>query len=300
MFNIPPSLPPTQYVSYPDSQTSAEALEEICAQNNISFETWNAAPDSFQKDIRFIAHRGANSNAPENTIPAYQEAALQGYKFVEADISWTKDGVPVLLHDKTINRTASFSNGFPLILPRYCSDMTYDELLQYDFGIKHGEQYEGTKIPTFEDFLKCCRDYDLSPYIELKDDRTVNNDKIKMLVDMVDNYGLTDKVTWISFNADYLKMLSEISPKARLGLLCDTTPSDKTLKILNSLKTSDNEVFLDAKVSKLTKNSVKLMKNNGFEVEVWTVDDLKYFQIAKDFGCSGITTDNLTNDSIDD
>ena len=178
--------------------------------------------------------------------------------------------------------------------------MTYDELLEYDFGVKKGEEFKGTNIPTFEEFLECCRDNNLSPYIELKSSKGVNRDKIKMLVDMVNSYGLKDKATWISFDYDYLKILSELDGSARIWYLYNSVPDDRTITQLNGLKTENNEVFLDAQASKLTQNSVNMMKNNGFEVEVWTVDDFGYFDVASSFGCSGVTTDNITKDSVKD
>lgn len=299
MTSIPPALPPTQYV-YQVSQTSQDAFDEFCVQNNLITPTWNAMSenDCFQKQVKLIAHRGFSSTYPENTIPAFEEAARQGYKNVECDVTWTSDGVPVLLHDSTINRTAAFPSGFPLIIPRTCSDLTYDELLNYDFGIKKGDRFKGTKIPTFSEFLQCCKDNDLSPYIELKQNKLLNSDRIKMLVDLVGEYGLSDKVTWISFNPDYLKKVAEYAPTARLGFLDSKTPDNSTLEILDSLKTGQNKVFLDAKASKLTENSVKLIKENGYEVEVWTVGSMKYYDMAVKMGCSGVTTDNLTENEV--
>ena len=293
MTTIPPSLPPSQYIY---NQTPEVSFEEFCAQNNITQPTWNAMPqeDCFQKSVKLIAHRGFSSEVPENTIPAFEEAARQGYKYVECDVSWTADGVPVLLHDSTINRTAAYPSGFPLLISRHCSDMTYEQLLNFDFGVKKGEQFKGTKIPTFSEFLKCCKQNGLSPYIELKQSDSVDEDKIKMLVDLVGEYGLSDKVTWISFNPGYLKQISEYSPSARLGFLISQKPDEKTLEILTSLKTDTNEVFLDAKVSNLSKNLVNMFKENGFEVEVWTVDSMNSYNMAVNMGCSGVTTDNLT------
>lgn len=300
MLDIPPALPPAQY-SKPPEITSDKALEQMSAANNLTFDVFEPQKTSnINKDMKLIAHRGYSSTAPENTIPAFIEAAKKGYKFVECDISWTKDDVPVLLHDSTINRTAARKDGGLMILPRYCSSMTYDELLSYDFGIKKGEEYENTNIPTFEEFLKCCREYNLSPYIELKEQTGVNKDKIKTLIDLVDAYGLNDKVTWISFNYDYLKTISELDGSARLGYLYSSVPVENTIKELNGLKTENNEVFLDAKASKLTQNAVSSLNEKGYDVEVWTVDDFGYLDLASSFGCSGVTTDNITSQSISD
>lgn len=55
---------------------------------------------------RLIAHRGGALLAPENTLPAFAEAARRGYRAVECDVALTRDGVPVLLHDRSLKRTA--------------------------------------------------------------------------------------------------------------------------------------------------------------------------------------------------
>ena len=62
--------------------------------------------DRAGNQVKVIAHRGYTETAPENTIPAFVAAAEKGYSTVECDIEWTKDGVPVILHDGTINTTA--------------------------------------------------------------------------------------------------------------------------------------------------------------------------------------------------
>ena len=73
-----------------------------------------------------IAHRGANVNAPQNTIPAFLKAIEEGCDGFETDIHLTKDGVPVVCHNFTIDET---SNGKGDI-----GDFTFDELRCYDFG----------------------------------------------------------------------------------------------------------------------------------------------------------------------
>ena len=65
-----------------------------------------APPVDYDKIMRSINHRGYNKIAPENTIPAYALSKENGYKYVETDVRFTSDGIPVLLHDVSINRTA--------------------------------------------------------------------------------------------------------------------------------------------------------------------------------------------------
>ena len=173
--------------------------------------------DRAGNQVKVIAHRGYTETAPENTIPAFVAAAEKGYSTVECDIEWTKDGVPVILHDATINRTARKENGWRLFFPRKCSDMTYDKLLEYDFGSWYSNDFKGTKIPSFDELLSCASDNDLNLYVELKETTDFNDEKAQALVDAVKNAGLEDKITWISFNEDYLKTMAKAMPEARLG-----------------------------------------------------------------------------------
>jgi len=245
-------------------------------------------------DMELIAHRGYSEIAPENTIPAFIAAANNGFDAVECDVAWTKDGVPVLLHDSTINRTARHKIGLGLFFTRECSDMNYKDLLKLDFGSWKGKEFKGTKIPTFSEFASCCSEYDLKPYVELKQSDDFSPEKAKILVDTIKEAGLEDEVTWISFNADYLKMIKELMPDARLGYLSSEKPSDETIATLKSLKTKENEIFLDVKSSVMDKASSEMLEDAGFSFEAWTVDDGEELDRLEDYDCKGITTNTLT------
>ena len=246
-----------------------------------------------------IAHRGYSSIAPENTIPAFILAAENGYDTVECDIQWTKDSVPVLLHDNTINRTARRENGWGFLFRRKCSNYTFEELQRLDFGSWKGEEYKGTKIPSFYEALDCSNEYDLNMYVELKEDSNFDSEKAKILAEAVKEAGMEDKITWISFNPEYLKMMSELMPESRLGYLYEKEPDAKTIQTLQDLKTENNEVFLDIKASKMTDKADELLDNAGFDFEAWTVDDEQTLEAIYSYECIGITTNKLTEDQID-
>lgn len=97
-------------------------------------------------DIALVAHRGAARFAPENTLPAIEAALDRGARFIELDVRSTKDGVPVLLHDGTVDRTTNGSGAV--------SQLTLAELRQLDAGSWFGEEFAGTRIPTLEEALQ--------------------------------------------------------------------------------------------------------------------------------------------------
>jgi len=97
-------------------------------------------------DIMKCAHRGVKYYAPENTIPAIEKAIELGYTYVEIDVRYTKDGVPVLMHDSSVTRTTSGVG--PL------SWYTLSELKKLDAGFWKGPEFIGTKVPTVEEALQ--------------------------------------------------------------------------------------------------------------------------------------------------
>ena len=120
------------------------------------------------------------------------QAKEKGFDMAECDVTFTKDGVGVLLHDDTINRT---SNGSGKI-----SELTLEEARQYDFGSWKSSEYAGEQIPTFEEFIKLCKYLAIHPYIEIKAGATQEN--VASLVTTVTRAGMLDRVTWISFDVN--------------------------------------------------------------------------------------------------
>ena len=110
------------------------------------------------KNIEFQAHKGVSSECPENTMSAFRCAVMQGYSVIELDLEYTKDNKIVVLHDKLINRTARNNDGTPLDGEININEITYEDALQYDFGVAVSNKYRGEKIPLFEEVLKMAKE----------------------------------------------------------------------------------------------------------------------------------------------
>lgn len=91
---------------------------------------------------RWIAHRGAGLLAPENTMAAFREGARHGYTAFETDVKLSADGVPFLLHDKTLQRTTA-ERGI-------AGERTWSELSRIDAGAWHGRRFAGEPIPSLQ------------------------------------------------------------------------------------------------------------------------------------------------------
>ncbi len=255
--------------------------------------------------VRSINHRGYNTIAPENTLPAYELSKENGYRFVETDIAFTKDGVPVLLHDAEINRTARNADGSRPDRTIEICKITYEEALAYDFGIWKGEEYKGTKIPTFEEFLQLCQRLDLDPYIELKGDRGYSPKEVKGLVDLVRQYGMDQRATWISFDKPYLEAVRDCDPNARLGLLIllwiSTDNVEQSIQNVKTLQTGSNEVFLDVYFFclNMVEGCAGLCRDAGIPLEIYFIElDLEEELKKLDPYVTGVTTNRIRYEEV--
>lgn len=267
--------------------------------------------------VKGICHRGLNystsssgtfvinneDGAPENTLPAYQLAAQRGFKYVECDVAFTSDGVPVLLHDDTINRT---SNGTGSI-----SSLTLAQAQSYVFNkIKYSgvdqtvPGYPDVTIPTFEDFIKLCRNLSLHPYIELKSSGGYTEAQIQGVVDLVEANGMKGKVTYISFSATYLGYVKAYDQNARLGYIVNSVNATGISTALG-LQTGSNEVFIDSKT--YTQSECALCLAAGLPFETWGIcyNDTKADIIGLNPYITGVTSNKwdagkvLFEDAID-
>ena len=243
--------------------------------------------------MRSINHRGWNSVAPENTLPAYRMSKTNGFDFVECDVRWTSDNMPVLLHDATINRTAREVDGSEIAETTNIKDIPYDIALTYDFGIYRGEEFAGTKIPTFEEFIALCRNIQLHPYIEIEDE--IFAWQAKILMDIVRKYGMEEHVTWISFTHNSLLRIIEENPRARVGylILASSWNVDNLLSLAGMLKTEYNEAFvnIDYTSAYLSEFAEKAYALN-IPLEVWCPNTAEQI-LALPVYVSGVTTDLL-------
>lgn len=153
------------------------------------------------------AHKGVDSECPENTMPAFVRAADQGYDMIETDTKFTKDNRCVLLHDRTLNRTGRLPSGEPIPkepeeLP--IASLTLDEARAYDMGVARGEQFRGTKLSTLEELLAFAKERN----IRLKLDNVMQShspQQMGILLDLVGQSGAAHLVGFTSNSPDFIR-----------------------------------------------------------------------------------------------
>ncbi len=169
---------------------------------------------------RLIAHRGAKNRAPENTLAAINEAAKCGAGWVELDVQLTKDNVPVVIHDRTLERTTSGSGKVKSIDSK--------SLTSLDAGCWFDARYKGEKVPLLLDALDLCQKLNLGVNLEIKTYETSIHNTVLRTLAVVDKFGrdFEEKLLFSSFDTRVLSIIRNLARTSPRGLLVDNFQSD--------------------------------------------------------------------------
>lgn len=252
-------------------------------ENTARFREIQSPLTEWDSTIRSVNHRGYNTMSPENTLPAFKLSRTHGFRWVETDVRFSKDGEIVCIHDATVDRT---SNGTGKV-----SDMTLAQLKGLDFGSWFSEQYSGVTIPTLVETLTLCRQLGLCVYIEVKDG--LDEARAKKVVDIVRSCGMAGKVNYISEGIYNLTALAAIDSESRLGLVVSSASAtaEQQINEMLEIKTNyGNDVFIDAggDVSEF----YELCVSKGIDVEHWTLDNITWLSSTKPMIC-GVTSNYM-------
>ncbi|HWV17155.1 MAG TPA: glycerophosphodiester phosphodiesterase [Rhodocyclaceae bacterium] len=167
---------------------------------------------------RLIAHRCGGALAPENTLAGLRIAARLGVKAVEFDAMLSRDGVPVLVHDETLERT---TNGRGRVAETSAADLG-----ALDAGVRHHRAYAGEPVPTLAAALALCDELQLAVNLEIKpsagQDVLTGHAVTALAGARVPRAGLILS----SFSAVALAAAAEMAPELSRALLVETLPAD--------------------------------------------------------------------------
>lgn len=230
------------------------------------------------KEYYLTAHRGLSGIAPENTGAALIEAGKAGYYAAEFDIMPTKDGVWVLMHDDTIDRTTDGTGEV--------SAYTYSELLEFNIDSGNGiENYPDLKITTLEEALDICEEYSMRAMIEIKGGEA---EDMPAVLEIVKAHNLKNEPLIIDFNSERVEALRKADSKIELWYLVtsieaediDFAKAHDTALAFNFGKIKNYTLLDDAKAA-------------GVKLAAWTVDWLPVMDILTAFDVKYITTNRI-------
>jgi glycerophosphoryl diester phosphodiesterase len=217
------------------------------------------------RNVVVISHRGEHLHHPENTMPAFEEAARVGADYIEVDVRTTSDGKLVLMHDATVDRT---TNGHGEV-----SKMSFDEIRALDAGI-------GAKVPTFDEALDFARGK-VGIYVDVK------QVSARELVDHIVSHGMADHV--VIYSGRISKDIRELNP--RLKIMPEARDAEFAQKLVDSLH--PKVLAFDAhdfkpEVIEVAKKAHALI----YVDRLGSADTAPAWQEAIDWGADGIQTDH--------
>lgn len=232
------------------------------------------------QDVTLVAHRGMRSVAPENTSASFEQAGEHGYWGSECDIYRTKDGVWVISHDTNTYRMMDKAG--------WVEKKTYAELMEQT--VSNGvniEDYPDLKFCSLEDYLKICKQYDMTAVIELKGKN--NTEYYNEVVDLVNEYDVN--AVYISFHIENLQKIRELTDVPVYFLTQKI--SDEDIELAKSVENCGID-FNGNKEVNFEDGMIQKCIDEGLEVGAWTIDSLEVLDELVDAGVTLITTDNIT------
>jgi glycerophosphoryl diester phosphodiesterase len=227
----------------------------------------------------FVAgHRGDRTSAPENTLPALAAALVGPLEFVETDVQLSADGVPVVIHDETVDRTTDGTGAV--------SELTLGQLKQLDAGAWFGPEFAGTRIPTLVEFLDIFTGSDKKAMVELKGFWTV--EQISGIRGDILARGVQDRIIFASFNLTTIENLREEAPAFPRVIIRRDLPADPVrfaqfygaIAILTSPDSLERDEY-----------AVRDMHEAGLGVLLYTLNSEERWSEALAYGVDGIITD---------
>ena len=253
-----------------------------------------------------IAHRGARSLAPENTLAAARKGLDVGADMWELDIQMTADGELIVIHDSTLKRTSNVRDVFPSRNPWLVHEFRLDEIRLLDFGSWFKKQdpfgqiaagmvaesdlasYVQQQAPTLGEALTFTLEHGWSVNLEIKD-LSGNPDPgqvVKKVLALVEDLDMVDSVLISSYNQDYRAQIRKAHPHIATGVLVSKPhPHPETL-----LRQLGAQAY-HPRLSAFRPADVALLHRQDCRVHIWNVNARKTMQRLVRAGVDGIFTD---------
>lgn len=234
-----------------------------------------------------ISHRGANKVTPQNTIEAFKKAIQFRADGFETDVHLTSDGVPVICHNYTIDKT---SDGKGEI-----ASNTLDYLKRFDFGSYFHHTFKGVEMPTLEEFLTLSEKANLKVLnVEIKSPRSKDYLIVDKVLEAVKAHNLFDKLLISSFDPDLLVYVKDLDENCKTGFLYSPDKPITYKRVLGKEIDFAKSIGADALHPHqlfVSKDLVESAHENGIMVNPWTVNKEKDIIKLVKLGVDGVITD---------
>lgn len=230
-------------------------------------------------DVRLTgvaAHRGDSMSAPENSIPAFENAIKDHADWIELDVHETLDGVIVVSHDADIRRIANVNRNIP--------DLTYEELKQYDVGSWFSPAFKDLHIATLDEVIKLAKGK-IKLNIEIKP-AAGDHELIEKIIKIIRDNDFQNDCVLASLNKDMLVRVKELDPEIRTLYNMAFATGD--------MEEADFADEFSLEESTVTQDVVDKIHNAGSKIWVWTVNDEDDVRRFREMKVDYVLTDDPT------
>ncbi len=236
---------------------------------------------------QIIGHRGAAGYAPENTLEAIHTAADLGVEWVELDVKLTKDHVPIIFHDDTLDRT---TNGYGPV-----AEILYEDLKQLEAGSWFSEGFSGIHIPTLEEALEVLIDRNMGLNLEIKPCAGRARETAEVVLDLLSTiWDDHARLIISSFEAVCLETALDMAPDWHRGFLLPEEWPDEWQKLAEYLEVSTHHVNGNT----ATQEQIEMLADLEKPVLAYTINDPDRARFLLRWGVDGFFSD--TPDVIKD
>jgi glycerophosphoryl diester phosphodiesterase len=227
-----------------------------------------------------VAHRGYSAVAPENTLPAFAAAVAGGATHVEFDVRTTADGVPVVIHDRTLDRTTTGLG--------HIWEQPFAAVAALDAGSWRSPAYVGVRVPTLTATLELLGPAPVELLLEIKP--PASREQVKNVVEAVYERGLAARTIVQSFDPEVLRLVRDTAPELRRGLL-RMRFDEETVELAREL----DVVFLNPTVADVLTDpaTTNELIAAGVEVMPWTANDMAAWPALAKTPVAGLITDRV-------
>jgi glycerophosphoryl diester phosphodiesterase len=265
---------------YNRAQTDNKDAATLASANSYS----NGLVDfNLGNGIKYAAHRGDNAEWPENSLLSFKHVTR--HWGIESDISVTKDGYWVIMHDDTVDR---MTNGTGAV-----KDLTLAQIqaLRIDSGNNVANcNASDLVIPTVEQYLTICKAHNKCPFLEIKN-ANYTSQNYDSLASIIERYGMAKMMILISFDFDSLKEMKSRIPAINVMWIANDYTNDNADKAASLGINSGIDI---GNYSTLTKDNVSYAHSKGLKFGIWTPSDDSSRDTWESLGIDYVTTNSLS------
>tara|TARA_B110000858_G_C17780685_1_gene464621 strand:+ start:1039 stop:1758 length:720 start_codon:yes stop_codon:yes gene_type:complete len=168
--------------------------------------------------MKIIGHRGIVSFSPENSLSGLDYVKSLKLNWVETDVILTKDNIPVIFHDKKLDKLTNYNGEM--------KKMNYNQLKTIDIGYKYSLSFMGEKLPLLSEYIEKCDKLSINIFLELKNYYNDEYVLVKNVIKIIKNCKKNIIIIISSYSRKIIELINLLYPTIEKSLIVDKIPDD--------------------------------------------------------------------------